>query len=349
MIPADRAGSEARRGRMPVEIGIGLQTDKAPGRYGELAALAEGVGIDVVSVFSDLFFQPPVGALLEIARATRRVRVGAACWNPFTLHPYEIAGQAALVDAESSGRAYVGLAKGTWLDAIGVTQDRPVARLREAAAHIRALLRGDEEGFDGAIYPLAAGVRLRYPGLRPDVPLLIGAWGPRGVALAGRIADEHKVGGAANPDLVPVMRERLDAGARPVGRTGEDVRLVFGAVTVVDEDGRTARRAARREVAMYLDAIGALDPTVRIPEDLAERVRERVAAHDHAGAGALIPDDLLDRFAFSGTPDQVAAHAQALIDAGVDRVEFGTPQGLADGAEGIRLIGERVIPQLVRP
>ena len=224
-----------------------------------------------------------------------------------------------------------------------------MARLREAAGRIRALLRGDGEGFDSELYPLASGVRLRYPVLRRDVPLLMGAWGPRGVALAGRIADEHKVGGAANPDLVAVMRARLDAGAREAGRSGDDVRLVFGAVTVVDEDGAAARALARREVAMYLDAIGALDPTVEIPGDLAARVRERVAAGDHAGAGALIPDDLLDRFAFSGTPDQVAAHAQALIDAGVDRVEFGTPQGLTDGAEGIRLIGERVIPQLVRP
>lgn len=335
--------------RKPVEIGIGLQSDKEPGRYGELAALAEGVGIDVVSVFSDLLFQPPVGALLEIARATSAVRIGAACWNPFTLHPYEIAGQFALVDAASGGRAYLGLAKGTWLDAIGVAQDRPVARLREAAGHIGALLSGRGEGFDGEFFPLLPGVRLRYPLVRDRAPLLIGAWGPLGVGLAGRIADEHKVGGAANPDLVPVMRARLDVGARKAGRRGGDVRLVFGAVTVIDEDGAAARATARREVAMYLDAIGALDATVEIPQDLAARVRALVAEGDHEGAGALIPDDLLDRFAFSGTPEQVAAHAQALIDAGVDRVEFGTPHGVSDGAEGIRLIGERVIPLLERP
>jgi len=335
--------------RKPVEIGIGLQSDKQPGRYAELATIAEGVGIDVISVFSDLMFQPPVGALLEIARATDRVRLGAACWNPFTLHPYEIAGQFALVDAESGGRAYLGLAKGTWLGAIGVSQDRSVARLREAAGHIRALLSGAGAGYDGEFYPLQQGVALRYPLVRPDAPLLIGAWGPMGVGLAGRIADEHKVGGAANPDLVPVMRKRLDAGARKVGRSGDDVRLVFGAVTVVDEDGAAAREAARREVAMYLDAIGALDVTVEIPDELAARVRALVADGDHAAAGALIPDDLLDRFAFSGTPEQVAAHAQALIDAGVDRVEFGTPQGLGDEATGIRLIGERVIPLLRLP
>lgn len=337
-----------RADRPRVEIGIGLQTDKAPGRYGELAALAEAVGIDVVTTFSDLLFQPPVGALLEIARATSRVRLGAACWNPFTLHPYEIAGQFALIDAESDGRAYLGLAKGTWLDAIGVPQDRAVARLRDAAGHIRALLAGDGRGFDSEFYPLQPGIRLRYPVRRTDAPLLLGAWGPLGVGLAGRIADELKVGGSANPDLVPVVRARLEAGASRAGRSGDAVRLVFGAVTIVDEDGAAARRAVRREVAMYIDAIGALDPTIDIPADLRDGIRERLARDDHDGAGALVPDDLLDRFAFAGTPEQVAAHAQRLIDAGVGRVEFGTPQGLRDEAEGIRLIGERVIPLLER-
>jgi len=74
------------------EIGVAFQTDKPPGRYGELAAAAEAHGFDVVSVFADLLDQPPLPALLEMARATSRVRLGAACLSPYTHHPYEIAG-----------------------------------------------------------------------------------------------------------------------------------------------------------------------------------------------------------------------------------------------------------------
>ncbi len=330
------------------EIGLGLQSDKAPGRYAELARIAERSGIDVISVFSDLLFQPPVGALLEIAHATHRVRLGAACWNPFTLHPYEIAGQWALVDQASGGRAYLGLAKGSWLGSIGVEQPRAVAHIAQAAGHIAALLSGEGTGYDGELFPLAPGVRLRYPLLRTAAPLLIGSWGPLGIALAGRVADELKVGGTANPDLVPVIRARLAKGENAAGRPAEGVRHVFGAVTVVDRDGQAARRAARREVAMYLDVIAELDPTVDVPSDLLGRIRERLAVDDHEGAGTLVSDDLLDRFAFSGTPEQVAAQAQALIDAGVDRVEFGTPHGLEVEETGIRLIGSEVVPMLRR-
>jgi len=42
---------------------------------------------------------------LLMARVTERVRLGPAALNPFTLHPYEIAGQIAMLDSVSRGRA----------------------------------------------------------------------------------------------------------------------------------------------------------------------------------------------------------------------------------------------------
>ena len=131
------------------------------------------------------------------------------------------------------------------------------------------------------------------------------------VALAGEIADELKVGGSANPDLVPVMRKRLG---------NESTGIVFGAVTVVDDDGRAARELARERAGMYVDVVARFDPTV-------------VAAD-------------LDRFAFAGTPADVTGQVRALFDAGVKRVEFGVPFGL-DAERGLRLLGERVLPNFV--
>lgn len=325
-----------------MNLTLGLQTDKAPGRYGELAALAESLGFDGVSVFSDLLYQPAIVALLEMANATSTIRLGCACWNPFTMHPYEIANQAAALDAVSGGRAYVGLARGSWLADIGVEPSRPLAQLADAAGFIDALLAGEGAGFPGEHFALAEGVTLVTPSRR--LPLLIGSWGPRGAALAGAVADEIKLGGCANADMIAVTRSRLAVGAEAVGRSASDVGIVLGAVTVVDRSRSVARAAARREVAMYLDVVAELDPTVELPEGLLDQLRERLRDGDE-DAGRLVPDDVLDRFAFSGDPDDIAAHAQRLIDAGVDRIEFGTPHGI-DEAEGIRLLGEAVLPQL---
>jgi 5,10-methylenetetrahydromethanopterin reductase len=327
------------------EIGIAFQTDKPPGRYGELAAAAEAHGFDVVSVFADLLDQPPLPALLEMARATSRVRLGVACLNPYSQHPYEIAGGLAALDAVSGGRAYLGLARGAWLEAIGIEQRRPLDHLRDTAAIVRALLSGDERGYAGAAYRLAPGVRLRYPVSGRVPSLLLGTWGAAGAALAGQIADEVKVGGSANPAVVPLIRDRVAAGCRAVGRSPAEVRLVLGAVTVVDRDAAAARRRARTEVARYLAVVADLDPTTELPDGFAGRLRALVAAgRDHA-AGALIPDEVLDRFAFSGTPSHVAGLARRVLDAGADRVDFGAPHGLTD-EDGVALLGTAVLPRL---
>lgn len=318
------------------EIGLGLQSDKRPGDYARLAVLAEEYGFDVLSVFGDLMFQPPIVPLLEMAAVTRRVRLGAACWNPYSTHPYEIAGQVAALDAASDGRAYLGLARGSWLGSVGIDQPRPVTTVTEAAGAVNALLAG--ESFDGEVFRIAPGARLRYPVRRSTVPLLIGTWGPRLAAAAGRIADEVKIGGTANPEMVRILRARLGV---------EDVGIVVGAVTVVSLDARSARARARAEVAMYVDVVADFDPTFPIPADLRAAIRTRLAEDDPVAAGSLIPDDVLDRFAFSGTPEHVAEQAQRVLDAGAARIDFGTPHGLSD-LEGVELLGRLVLPMLRR-
>jgi 5,10-methylenetetrahydromethanopterin reductase len=303
------------------EVGLGLQGDKRPGAYAALARRAEDAGFDVVTVFNDLFFQPALPPLLEIARATERVRVGPSALNPFTTHPVEIAGQIAALDAESGGRAFLGLAAGAWLDRLALDTARPLTAIREAWEIVGQLLAGDESGFDGELFHLAAGNRLAYEPRRSSVPLLVGTWSPRLTAFAAEEADELKLGGCANPAMVALTRERL----------GEsDTRLVVGAVTVVDEDDAAARAHARQQVALYLPVVAGRDPTVDIDPDM---------------PADEIPDDVLDLFAFAGEPARVVELAERLFVAGADRVEFGTPHGI-DEARGVELLAREVAPAL---
>jgi 5,10-methylenetetrahydromethanopterin reductase len=317
----------APTGRGRLEVGLGLQGNKDPKEYATLAKLAEEYGFDVLTVFSDLMYQPAIVPLLVAALNTSRIRLGPACLNPFTLHPVEIAGQIAALDRASNGRAYLGLARGAWLEKIGIDNVRPVRALREAAEIFRLLLARDPSGYRGEIYSVAPGTTLQVSVQRARVPLLIGTWSPKTAALAGEIADEVKIGGSANPTMVGRMRDLIDVGTTRAGRSPDDVGIVVGAVTVVAEDGAAARRLARSRVAMYLNVVGRLDPTSEQP------------------AGEPISDEMLDRFAMAGTPEQVAEQAAALLAAGARRVEFGSPHGLTAEA-GIRLLGERVLPRL---
>jgi 5,10-methylenetetrahydromethanopterin reductase len=327
------------------QVGLGFQADKQPGDYERLAAGAEHYGFDVASVYGDLYFQPPLPGLLAMARVTSAIRLGPACLNPYTVHPVEIAGQVAALDAASGGRAFLGLARGSWLGDLGIDQRRAVQDVAEAAAVVAALLKGDRSGVAGRRFVLPAGARLRHRPLRASVPLLIGTWGPRLARIAGEIADEVKAGGTANPDLVPVMRRWVGEGENAAGRAKNEVGIVIGAVTVVDEDGRVARARARWEVVMYLDVVGGLDPTFEMPAALLDRIRHelRVAGKDEAAK--LVPDEVLDKFAFAGTPGAVAGHALEVLGAGASRIEFGTPHGTSDD-RGVELLGTKVLPAI---
>ncbi|MBN8636900.1 MAG: LLM class flavin-dependent oxidoreductase [Anaerolineae bacterium] len=321
-----------------MKISIALQTDKTAAEYIALAQLINPYDFDVVSVYCDAPFHPSYGPLLLMAPHITRARLGPAAVPPTRIHPIDIAAQTALLADVAQGGVYIGLARGAWLADHGIT-DSSIQTIREAAAVIRYLLAGGSDGYEGQIFRLAPHVRPPYPTPLEPIPLLIGSWGRKLCALAGEIADEVKVGGSANPAIVPVIRSYIAEGsARSVG-------IVLGAVTVVDEDRDLARAAARRSVALYLPVVAPLDPTVQVEPELVSRLQKLVEANDLESAVRLISDELLQCFAFAGNPADVIEHALSLHAKGVARVEFGTPHGLRS-AHGIKLIGEKVIPAL---
>ena len=320
-----------------VQISIALQTDKTPAEYAALAQLIDGYNFDVVSVYCDAPFQPSYAALLLMAPYLHKARIGAAAVPPARVHPIDIAAQTALLAQMAAGGVYVGLARGAWLADHGISEaKKPIQGIREAVDVVRYFLEGRTGGYEGEVYRLAAHVRAPYTLPAERVPILIGSWGRGLCALAGEIADEVKVGGTANPDLIPVIRGYIG---------NERVGVCVGAVTVIDEDRERARAAARKSVALYLPVVAPLDPTVMVDPELIARVKAAVESGNEAEAAGMISDDLLDRFAFAGNAADIVRQAERLFTAGASRIEFGTPHGLPS-AQGIRLLGEQVIPAL---
>jgi 5,10-methylenetetrahydromethanopterin reductase len=325
-------------------FGVGFQSNKTPAEYRRLAEVVDRYPFDVVSIFNDLLFQPALGALLWMAPLLRHARLGPAALNPYTLHPFEIAGQAALLDYATGGRAYLGLARGAWLDQIGVAQPRPVQTLRETVLLVRHLLARRTEAFTGQVWRHPAGAPLQYAPLRASVPILVGTWGAATARMAGELADEVKIGGSANPAMISRLRPEISRGSTAAGRSADAVGICLGAVTVVDVDREFARGLARREVALYLTVVAELDPQTD-PEWL-ERIRAATARQDLEAIANDISDDVLDRFAFAGSPRDLVRQVENLASAGATRIEFGTPLG-PDPAAAIRLLGERVMPAFV--
>ena len=78
------------RGRR--DLSIALQSDEELATYASLAPRIEELGFGTISVYSDLLYPSPLLPLITVARATRSIRLGPACLNPYLLHPLEIAG-----------------------------------------------------------------------------------------------------------------------------------------------------------------------------------------------------------------------------------------------------------------
>lgn len=329
------------------EMSIAFQTDKRAQAYIDLAKLVNEYPFDAVSVYCDAPYHPSYGPLLLMAPHIQRARIGPSGVPPSRAHPLDIAAQTALLADLAAGGVYIGLVRGGWLADHGIAElEPPITAIRESIAIIRKALQGESVAHAGRVFQIAEHVRAPYPLPDADIPLQIGTWGENLSALAGELADEVKIGGSANPDVIPVIADYIAAGEARAGRDSGSVKLVIGAVSVIDEDRDRARWQARKAVSLYMPIVSELDPTLDIDPELMRRVQAHVNAGDDDAAARLIPDDILDRFMFAGAPADIIAQCEGLYDAGAQRIELGTPHGVNEAATGIHLIGKKVIPAL---
>jgi alkanesulfonate monooxygenase SsuD/methylene tetrahydromethanopterin reductase-like flavin-dependent oxidoreductase (luciferase family) len=141
-----------------------------------------------------------VPTLTAAATVTSHIRLGTFVASPNYRHPVPFAKDIATVDQISGGRMLLGLGSGgTGFDAFvlgqpELTPRERFARFAEFAEALDVLLRFDTTGSDGISFEgtwyTAAGARMvGEPSQHPRMPLHLAADGPRGLALAVRIAD----------------------------------------------------------------------------------------------------------------------------------------------------------------
>jgi alkanesulfonate monooxygenase SsuD/methylene tetrahydromethanopterin reductase-like flavin-dependent oxidoreductase (luciferase family) len=197
------------------------------------AAAAEEAGFAGVWVWDHL--RDPGGApagvpeslttLAALAEATRRVMLGTLVLNVNLRHPGLVANMVATVQQVSRGRVMLGIGAGGGRELPYAAEqemlDIPVepdpvrrAKVRETIAVLRRLWSGDRTDFEGRHY------RLRRPAgyLRPEPapPLIVGGFGPKMAALAGRHGDGFNAPASSPllPDLVRTARDAAAAAGR---------------------------------------------------------------------------------------------------------------------------------------
>jgi alkanesulfonate monooxygenase SsuD/methylene tetrahydromethanopterin reductase-like flavin-dependent oxidoreductase (luciferase family) len=198
--------------------------------------------------------------LAALAAVTERITLGALVTCTSYRNPALLAKVADTVDEISGGRVMLGVGAGDYEDehrSFGMRWDHRVSRFDEALQILHPLMRHGRVDFAGAYYQ-ARDCELRPRGPRPQgPPVLIGALahGPRMLDLTARYADVWNgwvVGGRSHPDVVPALREAVDAACRAVGRDPATLRrtlavgVAFGGRTIWDAEPITG---ATEEVA----------------------------------------------------------------------------------------------------
>lgn len=167
-----------------------------------------------------------------VAARTSRIRLFTDVVSLPLRPPAVLAKAAASLDLLSGGRFELGLGAGAFWDAIeayGGPRRKPAEALRsleEAIGVIRRIWSGDRGlRFDGEFYRLAGA----HSGPVPQRPIGIwlGAYGPRALALTGRVADGWVPSLQGDVQALRQMSSRVDEAAVAAGRQPGEVRRIL--------------------------------------------------------------------------------------------------------------------------
>ena len=314
---------------------------KEVSRIRERVVRAEQLGFEGVYLGSSQLSTPePFQVLACCAVATSRIKLGTAVTNMVYQEPTVLAGSAATLSEISDGRAVLGLGTG---DGPVYAMGRKATRMKEFEAGIRTirmLLQG------GVLETPTSRVRVNYR-LVP-APVYLSMEGPRGLRLAGRVADGVFLGSGVEPRAVGWALARIAEGAAEAGRSPDEIITLAAGMVCIKEDGDEARQIVRRRLANR--AHHNFQATVEtVPEEELAAVKKFMDAFDQSkpmeerSDPALITDYLVRRFAIAGTAKECIARLEELAEAGVKRVMLTPARSVYE--ETVETLAREVMPE----
>lgn len=292
-------------------LGI-LSVPPSIGEVRQLAHDAEDAGFDSVWT-GEYFSRNAFTTLAAMALTTRHIAIGSGIAYAFLRSPVQLAMAAADVDELSEGRLILGLGAGTRVQNeswYGVPFASPGPKLEETAAIARTLWahRGGPFRHQGRFYNLSIPNFVRHRQARDRIPIYLGVVSPYMLRMAGRIADGvlgHVT--CTRSYFRKVVLPALGRGANETGREIAEIDPALSVLTVIDRDGKQARRDAASWLTFYYVSKvfhGILD-FHGWSEEKAAIVRA-FRSMDPAAMSAAISDRMWGEvLALAGTPDEV--------------------------------------------
>ncbi len=264
----------------------------------------------------------------------------------FPRNPIQLAHQAYDHQLLAEGRFVLGL--GTQVRAqvekrYGAAFDRPVARMTEMVAALRAVFAAWETGerldFRGEYFRHTLMTPTFNPGPNPygPPPIYLGALGPRLTRATAAVADGLLVMPFGSKRFLhEATMPQVHAGLSESGRSLDDFTVVPEIIVSVSDDsasGGAAHDAARRLLAFY-GSTPAYRPVLDVHGwgELQPELNALSKQGRWQEMGTLIDDEMLHTIAACGTPAEIAAHIRDRVAGVSDRVCLYQPGPIAIGA-----------------
>jgi F420-dependent oxidoreductase-like protein len=319
--------------RMAGDLKLGLNTgywSAAPPPGAQEAVMeADRLGFDSVWT-AEAYGSDVLTPLAWWGSQTQNVRLGTAIMQMSARQPAAAAMAAITMDHLSGGRFILGLGVSGpqvvegWY---GRPFEKPLARTREYVKIVRDIVaRNGPVTNDGPHYPLpypdgtGLGKSLKstvHP-VRDDIPIFLGAEGPKNVALAAEICDGWLA--LFSPRNSGFYKDALAEGfARPgARRSWDDFEVAATVPVIIHDDVEQAADFLRPMYALYFGGMGARnanfhhDVAVRLGyEAEAKRIQDLYLEGKKDEAAAAVPTRLVDELALIGPEDKIRDDLEA--------------------------------------
>ena len=314
---------------MRLGVNTGYWSSGPPAGVTEQIEAAERLGFDTMWT-AEAYGSDALTPLAWWGSRTKNLRLGTAIMQMSARTPAAAAMAAITMDHLSGGRFILGLgASGPqvvegWY---GQPYDKPLARTREYVRIVREIIAREKPvSFDGTYYqmPARGGSGLGKPlkstvhPLRPNIPIVLGAEGPKNVALAAEIADGW-LPLFFSPKSDEFYRNAIAEGMkkRTAPLAGEEFEVFSLIPTIIGDDAEQCADMVRPMLALYMGGMGAkganfhFDVFARMGWlSVCEQVQQKYLSGDKVGAMKAIPLELVEDVALVGPPDKVVAESE---------------------------------------
>jgi probable F420-dependent oxidoreductase len=331
-----------------LSFGVTVLPDPPYRRWLELIQIAEKHGFEYAWTYdSHVLWQESIPMLAVAARETSTIKLGHFVTNPATRDPTVLASSYATLHDISDGRMVMGVGRGDSAVRFIGRQPMKVAEFERACAMVHEFMNGREVNWNDKELQL----KWVRPEL-PEIPMWVAGYGPKALAVAGRVGDGVIIQ-LADPEIITWIMDTARRAAEEAGRDPSQLKCIVGAPSHVTDDLADARDQVRWFPAMVSNHV--MDLIERyggdgssVPKALTDYVQARkfydYNEHSRVGAkhGEFVTDEICDRFCVLGTTDQIKTKLKELEGVGVD--QFNIYLMTHGQEETLQAYGDEIIP-----